>query len=113
MHMQVDDIDGGVTLVRLDGALDIAGADSIDLRMSTLAGSRKRIVVDMQKVTYLASTALRTLIVNARTVTGRGGRLAVFNSPVDVAKVLHVSGVDRIIPVCGSMHDAVETVAGA
>ena len=110
MHMQVDDIDGGVTLVKLDGALDILGADSIDLRMSTLAGSRKRIVVDMEKVTYLASIGLRKLIVNARTVKGRGGRLAVFNSPTNVAKVLTTSGVDQIIPVCGTMHDAVATV---
>ena len=113
MHMQVDDIDGGVTLVRLDGALDIAGADSIDLRMSTLADSRKRIVVDMKRVTYLASIGLRTLIVNARTVKGRGGCLAVFNSPVNVAKVLHTSGVDQFIPVCGTMRDAVQTVGSA
>ncbi|MGE4221136.1 MAG: STAS domain-containing protein [Alphaproteobacteria bacterium] len=111
MHMQVDDIDGGVTLVKLDGALDLAGADSIDLRMSTLAESRKRIVLDLEKVTYLASIGLRTLISNARTVKGRGGRLAVFNSPVNVTKVLRTSGVDQIIPLCGTMHDAVTTVA--
>src|SRR5436305_1130268 len=60
--MEVEELSGGVTKVRLKGRLDIAGAAEIDLRFNALAGAQRAVIVDLSMVDFLASMGLRTLI---------------------------------------------------
>lgn len=41
MQISIEELEGGATRVVLDGRLDIAGAQAIDLRMNVVAGSKK------------------------------------------------------------------------
>ena len=67
----------GVTHVALDGRFDIAGAQEVDDRFAELADQAKILVVDLSKVTFLASLGVRTLMVSARTIIRRGAYVAV------------------------------------
>jgi stage II sporulation protein AA (anti-sigma F factor antagonist) len=60
MDMQVQEAEGGIIRVVLEGRFDIAGAQEVDLRFSAPAGSAKTLVVDMAKVSFLASMGVRT-----------------------------------------------------
>jgi anti-anti-sigma factor len=97
MNMQVQEAEGGITLVVLEGRFDIAGAQEVDLRFSTLAGSAKTLVVDMAKVSFLASMGVRTLMVSAKTMMRRRATMAISAADENVEKVLRSTGFDEIV----------------
>ena len=99
MQMAIEELAGNVTKVAFDGRFDIAGAEAVDLKMNVLAGTKKLILIDMQKVSFLGSMGLRTIVSAARAVKGRGGKIAVFGPDQGVEKVLTMSGVNAIVPI--------------
>jgi anti-anti-sigma factor len=81
--MTTEHLPGDITKVILDGSLDIAGAAAIDLK----------------KVSFIGSMGLRTLIVPARAVTSRGGKIVVFGANALVTEILRTSGLDTVVPL--------------
>ena len=99
MEMHTEKLDGDVNRVRLVGRMDYAGATEIDASFMELAGREKFVLVDLSKVSFLASMGIRTLIMAAKLVKTRGDRMVMFNPEMMVAKVLQTSGTDILIPV--------------
>jgi anti-sigma B factor antagonist len=97
MDMQVLESEDGITRVVLDGRFDIAGAQEVDLRFSALAGSATMLVVDMAKVSFLASMGVRTLMLSAKTMIRRRATMAVCAADENVEKVLRSTGFDEIV----------------
>ncbi len=110
MELAIMDIESNVTLVRLNGRLDIAGASAIDLRFSALAGSRRWMVVDLSEVTFLASMGIRLLLGCAKTVTSKGGHMVLMAPVDDVKNVLTTAGIDTLIPIHADVQSAVAAV---
>ena len=90
---------GDVLVVKLTGALDIAGAGEIDMPFSVISGKHDRVAVDLAGVSFLASIGIRVLVKAARTIGRRNGRLVVFSPTEEARKVLRSTGIDAIIPV--------------
>jgi anti-sigma B factor antagonist len=107
MQMATEELAGNVTKVVFDGRFDIAGSESVDLKMAVIAGSKKFVLVDMQKVSFLGSMGLRTIVSAARTIKGRGGKMAVFGPDEEVEKVLTMSGVTTLVPVHHDFQSAI------
>lgn len=99
MEMQIEKLDGGITRARLVGRMDYAGATGIDARFMELAKNEKFVLVDLSKVGFLASMGIRTLIMAAKALQERGGKMILFSPEMMVAKVLKTSGTDTLIPV--------------
>ncbi len=99
MAIATEELTGGITKVILDGRLDIEGAAGVDLQMNIIAGSRKAVLVDMQKVSFLGSMGLRALVAPAQADKNRRGMMVLFGSGEMVEKVLKTSGIDTLIPV--------------
>jgi anti-anti-sigma factor len=110
MAIFIEDLPQGVTKVVLDGRLDIQGAAAIDLQMNVVAASRRAVLVDLEKVTFLASMGLRTLLTAAQTLKLRGGRICLFRPTELVRQVLTTSGVDKIVPVDDQFDRAVASL---
>jgi anti-sigma B factor antagonist len=72
-----------------------------------IAGSKKFVLVDMQKVSFLGSMGLRTIVSAARTIKGRGGKMAVFGPDEEVEKVLTMSGVTALVPIHHDFQSAI------
>ncbi len=108
MGLAMEEMDGGITKVVLDGSLDIAGAAAIDLRMNVIGGASKAVLVDMKQVTFIGSMGLRALVQPARAISKRGGKIAIFGPQELVEKVLTTSGIDTMIPI---YHDYEAAVA--
>ena len=86
--------------VSLDGRLDIAGANDIDMQFTALTATKKAaIVVDLSKVDFLASIGIRLLLSNAKASSARGGKMVLLNPQPMVKEVLESSGVGSLIPV--------------
>lgn len=110
MEMAVETLAGDVTKVVFDGRFDIAGAEAVDLKMNVIAGSRKFVLIDMQKVSFLGSMGLRTLVSAARAVKGRGGKIVMFGLGTEVEKVLTTSGVNTLVPIYRDFESAIASL---
>ncbi len=111
MELNVEEMDGGITRAALAGRMDIEGALSVDARFGALVSLRRRLIVDLSEVTFVASMGLRTLMVCARAVTANGGKIALARPQPGVEKVLAESGIGELIGVHSSLADAVAAVS--
>jgi anti-anti-sigma factor len=110
MEMNVEELPGGATLVVLRGRLDVAGASAVELKFNATAGARKAVVVDLSAVPFVASMGMRLLLLVGKTMSARGGKMALLSPLPEVASVLHTAGIDSIIPICTSRDAAVAAV---
>lgn len=99
MQISIEELDGEITRVILDGRLDIEGAAAVDLKMNVVAGSSKFLLLDMQRVSFLGSMGLRSIVVPAQNVRRRGGKVVLFAPPAWVEDVLKTSNIDTLIPI--------------
>src|SRR5271155_3208960 len=99
MAFSTEELAGGITRVTLDGRLDIEGAAAVDLKMNVIAGSKTTVLLDLQKVSFLGSMGLRSLLVPAQAIKRRGGKMVIFGPTELVEKVLKTSMVDTLIPI--------------
>jgi anti-anti-sigma factor len=90
--IQADDI----THVVLDGRFDIQGAQEVDARFVQLADSSKAMIVDLSKVSFIASLGVRTLMLGAKTLIRRGSDMAVCGANENVEKVLRGTGFNEV-----------------
>jgi len=110
MQISTEEMAGEVTRVALDGRLDIAGAAIVDLKMNVIAGSSKNLLIDLQKVTFLGSMGLRSIVIPARAVLGRGGKVVLFAPTEMVESVLKTSGIDSMLPIRHDLAAAVDAL---
>ncbi|HEY2645630.1 MAG TPA: STAS domain-containing protein [Candidatus Acidoferrales bacterium] len=110
MPIAMEELDGGITKVTLDGRLDIEGAAAVDMRMNVIAGTKKAVLLDMQNVSFLGSMGLRALVAPARAIKGRGGKMVIFGPNEMVEKVLKTSGVDAMIPIHHDLQSALSAL---
>lgn len=85
----------------LTGRMDVPGTAEIETRLTALAAtSQKYLVIDMRGVEFLGSIGIRALLINAKAVQQRSGRMILLVSPNSPAsQVLKSSGIDMVIPV--------------
>jgi|SRR5579863_6234035 len=110
MPIATEDLDDGITRVILEGLLEIEGAAAVDTRMNVIAGTKKAVIVDLQKVSFLGSMGLRALVAPARAIKGRGGKIVIFGPNELVENALTSSGVHTMIPIHHKLLDAIAAV---
>jgi anti-sigma B factor antagonist len=106
MELTTQEIAGNAVRVVLSGRLDIAGAAAIDMRLSTLAGTGRSMVVDLAAVPFLASMGIRSLLSAAKAVAGKGGKLVVLAPQPEVEKTMRTAGLDGLIPIFATEPEA-------
>ena len=111
MQISSEEMAGGITRVALDGRMDIAGAAVVDLKMNLIAGSAKKLLIDLQKVDFLGSMGLRSIVLPARAVHSRGGKVVLFAPNEMVESVLKTSGIDALLPIHHHLDAAVAALA--
>ena len=114
--MQIDSerLDREILRINLSGRLDVAGVKEIEGQFTALtAAPSKAVIVDLSKVAFLASIGIRVLLVNAKELGSRGGRMALLSPDATVTKVLELSGIDRTIGVFRDLETACAAVTAA
>jgi anti-anti-sigma factor len=79
--------------------MDIEGAAQVDLRMNIIAGTAKRLLIDLSQVSFIGSMGLRSLVVPSQAVRRRGGKVVLLSPVALVEQVLQSSRINDIIPV--------------
>jgi len=100
MEMEVSEIGGNVTCVRLTGRLDAPGADLIGARFTAAVATMGRdAVVDLSGVSFLASMGMRLLISVARALHAKGSKLVLFGAQGPVQAVFDQAAFDQIVAI--------------
>ena len=107
----------GVPVVRAPEEIDIANAGGLKAALLEAAGleaagpeaagpGRALVVVDMSRTRFCDSTGLNTLVAVARQARGEGGEVRLVVVGGGVARLMALTGVDRVIPLYASLEDA-------
>jgi anti-anti-sigma factor len=111
MEIGEEILDGDVVKINLSGRMDLAGVNAIESDFTSMtAAPRMAVIVDMSGVPYMSSIGIRSLLIRAKSVTGRGGKYVLTGLQSDVMNVLHVSGIDKLIKICDDVTAARESV---
>lgn len=103
--VSVDERDGAV-IVSARGEVDMDVAPDVMAAIEPHLGIAEHIVVDLSEVTFMDSSGLGILVATAQQIGE--GRLTVVVATDRVRRVLHISGVDQLIPVVDTLQDALE-----
>jgi anti-sigma B factor antagonist len=110
MDMTVTRADDDIAHVALDGRFDIQGAQEVDSRFVELADSSKAMIVDLSKVSFIASLGVRTLMLTAKALIRRGSELVVWGANENVDKVLRGTGFNEVAGLYPDYESAIRTV---
>ena len=111
MEILVTDVSDRVTKVALQGRLDTSGVDRVEtkfLAACTTGGSHA--LVDLSKVTFIASMGIRMLISASRAMTLRKTRLVLFSPQPTVSDVLSHTALGDVIPIAADEKAAIALV---
>jgi len=109
--IDAEDVAPGVTKLNLRGRLDANAIQSISPVFDRMARTQAQLIVDLSRVTFIASTGLRTLISAARSVASRGGSMVFLGPEPSVESVLITSGADVVVPICRDLPSAICAVS--
>ena len=114
MEMTVNELKNGITLIALQGTLDIMGVNQVETKFAGYcSGENARILVDMSGVDYMASIGIRLLVTNAKSLRSRNGKMALLSPTTDVFNVLEMTDIPAIIPVYSNFESAEAVLLGA
>lgn len=101
------------TLVELTGEADVTGSETLRRLLESQTRARPSLlVIDMSGLRFMDSAALLAILRAHMAVDKDGGRLVLVSPHDTVARVLEMTEVDRIIPICVSVAEAVSPAAG-
>ena len=110
MEIQYRELDNGIILIKLIGRLDIIGTGEIETKFTGYcAGEKVRVIVELSEVDFLASIGIRLLMLTAKSVASRGGKMVILDPISEVQDVLEITGIPAIIPIYSYLESA-ETV---
>jgi len=92
-------------VIALSGDLDAAGKETIRAQLARV-DEQGSTVVDLSRVTYIDSTFLSELLMFARNVHQRGGRVFLCAPSASVLRVLHIAKIEDVIPIFADRESA-------
>ena len=101
---------GNRTICRPVGDLDMIGAQLLRRAAAGLVTTDGSVVVDLSGVTFIDSAGLCALVGLARRSTEQGGKVLFVGPRRSIARVLNLTGVDRLLGMTPSQPDALEPV---
>ena len=107
MHRVTTDRGGAVPIVVARGELDAFAEPDVFAAFAEVAGER-RVVVDLEAVSFLDSTALGAVVRSLREVGERGGEALVVLPATAARRIFEITTLDRVLPTSPSRAQAVE-----
>ena len=102
----------GVLSVRVEGRIDgstvLAFREAIEI---ALKDGDRAVIVDCEKLSYIGSVGLRTMLAIAKAVANRDARFALCAVSEPVFKIFKMSGFDTILTIRPSRTEALAAVA--
>ena len=92
--------DDRVSTVRVRGEIDLAAAERLEQALQSVQDEPSEVtILDLREVTFLDSTGLRTITSADARARKDGHELRIVRGSDQVQKLLHVTGMDKILPL--------------
>jgi anti-anti-sigma factor len=99
LEIDVRSINAETVDVGLAGELDLASADELTARLEALAENHQDIVLDLSDLAFVDSTGLEVFVIIHKLLQNRGGMLTLRHPRLNVAKVIDLSGLSKVMLV--------------
>ena len=111
--MQVKFTNKGSTLViSIIGEIDHHSAeyirDKIDAQM--MKSTTRNIVFDLSRVGFMDSSGIGVVVGRYKNISKLDGKAAIVTPNAQIRKILEISGIQRIIPIFGSVDEAISSM---
>ena len=109
MEFDTDVTGDGIVVIRSEGRLNMAAAPQLRAAVSECAAAgQSRIVVDLSAITFMDSSGLGALIGGLKTARQAGGDLRIAAPTEQVATVLGLTNLDRVLRPFATVEDALD-----
>ena len=100
--------DGDRLIVRLRGELDHFCAQSVRRELDSLLRdeSIRCLILDFSTLTFMDSSGIGVILGRYRLMRDRGGTVAVIHMNQHIARIFHMSGMDRVIKQLDNQQEA-------
>jgi stage II sporulation protein AA (anti-sigma F factor antagonist) len=96
----------GVHILALAGEIDHTTADTFRQALTPDGRSPRYTVVDFRDVTFMDFSGINALVAANNTAQAHGGWLRLAHTPARVLDLLHIVGLDDIIPLYPTLNGA-------
>ena len=103
----------GCAIVSAAGEIDISTVIPLRERLFEMAASGAPLVVDLEQVSFIDSVGLATLVGAANRAAAHGSSLRVACARPKIRQLIHLTGLDRRIPLARTVDEALEFRAAA
>lgn len=109
MKIESEDRDG-IQIVRLEGRIDANTTTEVEEKLFGMVdGGVTRLVINFEKLDFISSAGLRTLLSTAKRVREAKGDLKVCNLNSNVQEVFDITGFSTLFSVSSSEDEALAT----
>lgn len=108
IRIERDSLDRSSSVIRLGGDIDLYAAPELKRVIFEAIGAGNRdLICDLSEVTFIDSTTLGIMIQARKRLEPGGGSIRVACPDPAIAGVFELVGLDRMVPVHGSLSEAV------
>lgn len=105
---------GSIEVIQAEGRLDAEAAPALESALNTaLSAGHTRIVLDLSKVTYISSSALRVLVGAWRRARAQGGDIVLASLSPRVREILEMVGFNRVFTIRETASQAVSALTAS
>ena len=113
MNVTELDRDDGIRILKLEGRMDLDGADVIRKQLSAAtSGHGLRVILDLAEVNFMSSIGIGMIVRLAQSVQKRNGNLVLLDPQSVVWLVLERTHIPEIISVHLRLEEALTAVRG-
>ena len=112
VELQADQVEG-ILVISVAGRVDGLNAREFHNNMHReIVGSDNPVILDLEKLSYISSAGLRSILLVAKRLKDRNTRFIVCSLSGPVKEVFEITAFDIIIDVLGSRSDAIAKMTG-
>ena len=100
-------------VVTVTGELDVYTAPDLRKALGEAAGEGAMdVVVDLLNVPFVDSMGLGVLVESSKSLKAKGGVLRIVCDDRRIARILEITGLDRVLVLHSTLRDALESLEG-
>lgn len=112
LELQTDPVEG-ILVISVTGRIDGMNAQAFHQNLDKeIGGSDNPVVLDLEKLSYISSAGLRSILLIAKTLQGRKTKFMLCSLPGPIKEIFEIAGFDKIISVLESRSDAIAAIKG-
>ena len=98
---------GGVLVVSLNGRLDAKTADDFEQQIiPDIEAGESKVLLDFSQLDYISSAGLRVLLMAAKKLQDRNGKIALCSLKKNIQTVFDLAGFSTIFPIFAAQAEA-------